>query len=201
MGRQESIARSIVRPILNAEPTKAKLIRLRLLAAIITFFSLYQLPLRKIKDRLFRQLRNDDWQVSESEYMDSFRSEDGEKPEQALDATGDMGYSGSTFFSTSDKRYLVKSVPRYFEHSFFRDDFLHPYLDHMTSHPKSLLIRIFDFLAGPYMSLGHIFGTAPTHHIIMENITYGKEDSKKQGHASFENWDLKPTSYCEYTDV
>jgi len=195
MGRQESIARSIVRPILNAEPTKAKLIRLRLLAAILTLLSLYQLPLKKIKGALFKKLRNNDWQISESEYEESFRSEDKKKPEQALEATGDMGYSGSTFYSTSDKRYLVKSVPRYFEHSFFRDDFLHPYLHHMGSHPKSLLIRIFDFLAGPYMSLGHVLGTAPTHHIIMENIMYGKEDSMKQGGAKWDDWDLKPTSY------
>ena len=36
------------------------------------------------------------------------------------------GYSGSTFFSTKDFRYLIKSVPRHFEHSFFKDETAEP---------------------------------------------------------------------------
>lgn len=39
-----------------------------------------------------------------------------------------MGYSGSSFFRTADNRYLIKSIPRAFEHSFFREDLLVPYV-------------------------------------------------------------------------
>lgn len=65
----------------------------------------------------------------------------------------------------------------------------------MVSHPQSLLIRICDFLASSGLALGHKLGIAPSHHIIMENITYGKEQAEKAGKPEWESWDLKPTSY------
>jgi len=109
-----------------------------------------------------------------------------------------MGYSGSTFFHTHDGAYLIKSIPRHFEHSFFRDDMLLPYADHMQANLTSLLVRITDFLQCVQQSLGSIFGFAPSHHIVMENITYGiNEDRRrnKDGESMWQNWDLKPMSY------
>lgn len=102
-----------------------------------------------------------------------------------------MGYSGSTFFTTTDSRYLVKSIPRHFEHSFFKNDMLLPYAEYMQSNPTSLLCRITDFLECIQSSVGTLFGLAPSHHIVMENILFGKgEDGSEWGH-----WDLKPMSY------
>lgn len=100
-----------------------------------------------------------------------------------------------TFYSTADQKYLVKSVPRHSEHSFFRDDLLTPYVQHMATHPRSLLVRICDFLGASGPSIGRIFRTAPSHHIVMDNIMYGREEAKKNGDADWEKWDLKPTSY------
>jgi hypothetical protein len=111
---------------------------------------------------------------------------------------GDMGYSGSTFFHTEDGMYLVKSIPRHFEHSFFRDDLLLPYAEHMQAEQASLLVRITDFLQCVQHSIGTLFGLAPSHHIVMENIMYGKDkDQRKneQGESMWQNWDLKPMSY------
>lgn len=65
----------------------------------------------------------------------------------------------------------------------------------MASHPKSMLIRICDFLASSGWALGHTLGIAPSHHIIMENIMYGKDQAVKVGKPEWEYWDLKPTSY------
>lgn len=65
----------------------------------------------------------------------------------------------------------------------------------MAGHPKSLLIRICDFLASSGIAIGHKLGSAPSHHIVMENIMYGKEEATKAGRPEWENWDLKPTSY------
>ena len=96
-----------------------------------------------------------------------------------------------TFYSTSNQQYLVKSVPRHSEHSFFTQDLLDPYAEHMESHPKSLLVRIVDFLASPAISIGRTLRLAPSHHIVMENIMYGQDNSKE----NWETWDLKPTSY------
>ncbi|KAK7732515.1 hypothetical protein SLS53_008400 [Cytospora paraplurivora] len=108
---------------------------------------------------------------------------------------GDLGFSGSTFFVTADQKYLVKSVSRYHEHTFFRDDLLDPYAIHMASHPRSLLVRICDFLASSGLAIGHRLALAPSHHIIMENIMHGKEEAHRAGKPAWEHWDLKPTSY------
>jgi hypothetical protein len=72
---------------------------------------------------------------------------------------------------------------------------LTPYVQHMATHPRSLLVRVFDFLAVSGASLGRVFRSAPSHHIVMDNIMYGREEAKKQGEADWESWDLKPTSY------
>lgn len=45
------------------------------------------------------------------------------------------------------------------------------------------------------MAIGHQLGMAPSHHIVMENVMYGKDEAKKAGKAEWEHWDLKPTSY------
>jgi hypothetical protein len=88
---------------------------------------------------------------------------------------------------------MIKALPRPSEYTFFRDDLLDPYTEHMTRHPESLLVRITDFLRTPYGGLGSIIGLAPSHHIIMENVMYGKEtDSYKE---KWETYDLKPISY------
>ena len=65
---------------------------------------------------------------------------------------------------------------------------LQPYSDYMYQNPNSLLTRITDFLECYQQSLGTLFGLAPTHHIVMENLLYGKEDN-------WEDYDLKPMSY------
>ncbi|KAF2773416.1 SAICAR synthase-like protein [Teratosphaeria nubilosa] len=109
-----------------------------------------------------------------------------------------MGYSGSTFFHTKNSNYLVKSIPRSFEHTFFRDDLMFPYAEYMRATPGSLLVRITDFLQCVQYSIGTILGLVPTHHIVMENLLYGKsEDSRMdgEGESVWEQYDLKPTSY------
>ena len=64
-----------------------------------------------------------------------------------------------------------------------------------------MLVRICDFLAAPYYPIGSLLGIAPTHHIVMENILYGKEstegsdDSSSARGSEWKHWDLKPLSY------
>ncbi|KAK3495236.1 uncharacterized protein B0T23DRAFT_412103 [Neurospora hispaniola] len=91
--------------------------------------------------------------------------------------------------------------PTPLEHSFFREDLLTPYVEYMATHPRSLLVRICDFLGASGYSLGRILRLAPSHHIVMENIMYGRGqfEAKKRGGGDnavdWEDWDLKPTSY------
>ncbi|KAJ8117311.1 hypothetical protein ONZ43_g4242 [Nemania bipapillata] len=114
-----------------------------------------------------------------------------------LQAMGDMGYSGSTFFRTSDSAYLIKSIPRRFEHSFFKKELLLPYAEYMQQNPASLLVRITDLLETTHRSIGELLGLAPSHHIVMENILYGQEhDAPEDGaRLKWESWDLKPISF------
>lgn len=63
----------------------------------------------------------------------------------------------------------------------------------MKAHPESLLVRITDMAYTPLATLGGILGLAPTHHIVMENLLFGKDlDSAKD---KWETYDLKPSSY------
>jgi len=116
-----------------------------------------------------------------------------EIPRGELVPVGDLGYSGSTFFTTPDGRYLVKSLPRRFEHRFFTHDLFGPYVTHMKRHPGSLLVRITDMPYTPQATLGGILGMAPTHHIVMENLLHGKEEASDPD--SWETYDLKPDDY------
>jgi hypothetical protein len=108
---------------------------------------------------------------------------------------GDKGFSGSTFFIAKEN-YIVKSIPRRFEHSFFKNELLLPYADYMRNNPGSLLVRITDFLQYSHYSVGSMMGLAPSHHIVMENIQRGKSLDQRQGkEAEWETFDLKPQSY------
>ena len=178
--RTARISASICRAIITAH--KASRPR-RLLRAILSFFSLFRLFLARYRAADFFALRHDAWHLDEDEYVSSFGASDlesdgrsvGKAGEAELVPAGDLGYSGSTFFTTANSKFLIKSLPRRFEHEFFTHDLLAPYWAHMTNNPHSLLVRIMDMVYTPYATLGGILGTAPTHHIIMENLLYGKD--------------------------
>ncbi|KAK8138056.1 SAICAR synthase-like protein [Apiospora sp. TS-2023a] len=217
MGQRENqIAKSIIYVIINNDEDGHPIQRQTVLSRLFSYFNLYWLSFRLVREDLFRNLR-EFWAIKSSEYKDSFApssaaSRNSEKVPM-LQPMGDMGYSGSTFFRTADGAYLVKSVPRSFEHNFFKNDMLLPYADHMHANPGSLLIRITDFLECARGSLGTLFGLAPSHHIVMENILYGQDEKKAssstpgssgnggdveedgQPKKKWESWDLKPASY------
>jgi hypothetical protein len=70
---------------------------------------------------------------------------------------------------------------------------LGPYNRHMLEHPDSLLVRIFDFMYAPHRTIGSLLRITPSHHIVMENIMFGKDDDPLG--SGWETYDLKPTSY------
>ncbi|KAF2499328.1 SAICAR synthase-like protein [Lophium mytilinum] len=189
--RQQSISRSILNAIFRA-PEHPSNKPPTLLARIIAFFSLFQLALARYKPELFKKLRNEVWEIDEDEYTESFRSE---KKSGGLVSVGDLGYSGSTFFTTANSKYLLKSLPRAFEQNFFRDRLLAPYAAHIATLPSSLLVRITDLLHAPLPALGIVLGTTPSHHIVMENILYGKSSCSEQRQQDWETYDLKPSDY------
>ncbi|KAF3014695.1 hypothetical protein E8E14_005606 [Neopestalotiopsis sp. 37M] len=195
--RQLIIARSIIYAILgtdeNGKPTNKSTVFGRFLGR----FWVYWLTFQLVRADLFRALRGF-WAIKDKDYKASFGTiwKDAAKRKDILETLGDMGYSGSTFYRTHDGAYLVKSVPRYFEHTFFKNEMLIPYADHMRANPESLLIRITDFLECSQRSFGSLFGMSPSHHIVMENVLYGSDKENEDGSKSkWESWDLKPTSY------
>lgn len=182
--RQKAISRSILRAL-----TRRGTARISLIQRIIAFFHIYYLTLIRYEKELFQRLRTEIWSLSEEEYISCFKN-DGKS---SLVSMGDLGFSGSTFFRTSNSAFLVKSVPRHFEHSFFRRDLLEPYYQYMRNHPESLLVWITDYIYAPYTSIGSILRTSPAHHIIMDNMLYGKEE--QPGSEKWETYDLKPIDY------
>ncbi|KAI5369804.1 Putative phosphatidylinositol-4-phosphate 5-kinase, core [Septoria linicola] len=178
--REKTIARSITHSILHSSEKRPNVF-----ARLPNYFWLYYLKFECVREELFKVLR-ETWQINEHEYRASFGVDEASR--RRLKAMGDMGFSGSTFFATQDQQYIVKSIPRHFEHSFFKNDLMVPYVDYMQQNPNSLLTRITNFLECYQSSVGTLLGLAPTHHIVMENLLYGKEEN-------WEDWDLKPQSY------
>ncbi|CAJ2509510.1 Uu.00g145360.m01.CDS01 [Anthostomella pinea] len=195
--RETLIARSVVHAILTTRDDGTPAHKPSLVARAFRLFRLYWLTFQLVRSDLFTSLRGI-WSIPEDDYKASFGAGDrsGKKAKNALQPMSDMGYSGSTFFRTSDGAYLIKSVPRSFEHNFFKNDMLLPYAEHMQANRASLLIRITDFLESAQASIGILLGLAPSHHIIMENLLHG-QDQEAEGGAKdkWETWDLKPTSY------
>lgn len=190
--RSNSISRAILRAIFNEGRDDDTDARPSLLSRILTLFSLFSLALRRFRAADFRRLRKGAWQLDGDEYRESFRLAD--RRGGALKPVGDLGYSGSTFFTTPNAKFLIKSLPRRFEYTFFANDLLDPYIQHMHTYPNSLLVRITDFLEAIAPSLGgSILGTAPAHHIIMENVLFGKDNDEQK--ERWETYDLKPASY------
>ncbi|KAJ4410396.1 hypothetical protein N0V91_001880 [Didymella pomorum] len=193
--RQRLISTSILRAIFVTKPvSNDETANHGLLARIIAFFSIFQLTLARYRDQIFKKLRNESWQIEEEEYTESFRSQSKYKRTD-LKSVGDLGYSGSTFFTTPNTKLLVKSLPRRFEQSFFRKRLLEPYVEHMQTNKDSLLVRITDLLYCPTSTLGSWLGTAPSHHIVMENILYGKSSCDKSQQKLWETFDLKPNDF------
>jgi len=160
---------------------------------VSTYFDKSKLVFACPHEDQFKALR-ENWSIGENEYRKSFQGDSNDDDKgSALVAKGDMGFSGSTFFNTADGKYLVKSVPRHFEHSFFKDEMLVPYAEHMRQNLASLLVRITDFLEAK-SNISATLGTAPTHHIVMENTKFGEQDDKRKD-VEWETWDLKPMSY------
>lgn len=197
MGRRETlVARSIVFAILNHKDDGKPPKKPTLLGRALRLFNLYWLTFELLRNDLFRDLRTS-WGIPEGDYKASFlaRGTTNRKLD-ALQALGDMGFSGSTFFSTSDSKYLVKSIPRNFENSFFKKELVEPYATYMTANKDSILVRITDFLQSRHKSIGMLLGLAPSHHIIMDNLLCGSGDGGTEGNGTrWESWDLKPTSF------
>lgn len=195
-----SIARAISRNVVARSSVTRDVLR-----RVLQFFAFFKLLLARYRPEDFLSLRRDVWELDETEYLESFqdpqsagssRKGKGKGHESELIPVGDLGYSGSTFFTTPNSKYLIKSLPRRFEHEFFTHDLFESYLQHMHANPESLLVRITDMVYTPHATLGGIVGAAPTHHIIMENLLYGKELEEDEAlKKRWETYDLKPNSY------
>ncbi|KAI1357441.1 SAICAR synthase-like protein [Xylaria arbuscula] len=193
--RQRLISTSILRAIFITKPASSDdTAEPALLVRILAFFSVFQLTLTRYRHLVFEKLRNEAWQIDEEEYTESFRSPSKGKRTD-LKSVGDLGYSGSTFFTTPNDKFLVKSLPRHFEQSFFRKRLLDPYVEHMQFNRDSLLVRITDLLYCPTSTLGALLGVTPSHHIVMENILYGKSTYSQDQQKRWETFDLKPSEY------
>ena len=219
--RTSHISDSISQAISEAPRAKSSTRRATFRKRLLAFIALFRLFLKRYRSIDFLFLRKEVWGLDEEAYLDSFPSPTSENATNAtsqenqppsegtvptnspteLEPIGDLGYSGSTFFTTPNAKYLVKSLPRRFEHTFFTHDLFDPYCSHMKSNPTSLLVRITDLVYTPYATLGGIIGTAPTHHVVMENLLYGKSStpssssSESQSQKKWETYDLKPESY------
>ncbi|KAL6886109.1 SAICAR synthase-like protein [Trichoderma longibrachiatum] len=169
--------------------------------SMVNFFSLWRLELMLLRSNEFLALRRGVWHLDDDAYEQSFRTQhdnpphtsEDERPAPSLVPLGNLGYSGSTFFKTSDGKFLIKSLDRHFEHQFFMHELLTPYIIHMWENPDSLLVRVTDLLCVPYPTLGGLLGIEPTHHVVMENLLYGLDVDSDT--ARYETYDLKPNDY------
>ncbi|KAG5983918.1 hypothetical protein E4U55_006701 [Claviceps digitariae] len=220
--RSEAITHAISRALDNENDRKAESLG-KSIGRFFGLFSLFHLDLTRHQYADFHAMRHDFWDIDDDDYASSFQfqqpqavhaahdAHDAERDPRAeiknkhkehlpsLEPVGDLGYSGSSFFHTSDGKYLVKSLDRASESHFFMNELFHPYTDHIKTHPSSLLVRITDMLYSPRATLGTILGIQPRHYIIMENLLQGmgkhQQEAGSDGDATWETFDLKPDNY------
>ncbi|KAG6038681.1 hypothetical protein E4U41_003892 [Claviceps citrina] len=204
--RSDAITHAISRALNNETESPTAKTWGKAIGNFFGLFSLFHLDLTRHQYADFHAMRHDFWDISEDDYAASFQpraadaADDNGRPREhcpSLKPAGDLGYSGSSFFHTSDGKYLVKSLDRRFESEFFKDELLDPYMAHMKSHPSSLLIRITDMLYAPRATIGSALGIQPSHYIIMENLLHGlgNEQEGATDEAKWETYDLKPDDY------
>ncbi|KAG6008394.1 hypothetical protein E4U54_008713 [Claviceps lovelessii] len=215
--RSDAITHAIARALDNENDRKAKSWG-KAIGHFFDLFSLFHLDLTRQQYADFHAMRHDFWDIDDGDYSSSFYSQPhaadaaeqdprpANKPEQQhrqtlpkLEPAGNLGYSGSSFFHTSDGKYLVKSLDRASESDFFIEELFDPYTTHMKTHPSSLLVRITDMLYAPRATMGTILGIQPRHYIIMENLLQGmgndQQAGRADGAAKWQTFDLKPDDY------
>lgn len=82
-------------------------------------------------------------------------------------------------------------------------DLLPEYAAYLSTHPHSLLCRIYALLSSTGPALGLALGTAPGDHVVMSNLLYNpahpssnlSNPSSGSHDTKWETFDLKPTSY------
>lgn len=84
--RQADISRSIHRALLR-EPEHER--KTSLLSGLIAFFAIWKIRLVRISAELFRELRNNVWEINENDYRASFLD--------PIQPVGDLGFSGSVY--------------------------------------------------------------------------------------------------------
>ncbi|KAG5923431.1 hypothetical protein E4U42_004962 [Claviceps africana] len=201
--RSDGITHAIARALDNENDRKARTWG-KSISNFFGLFSLFHLDLTRHQYADFHTLRHDFWDIDDDDYASSFRSHPPGAQEcvPSLEPAGNLGYSGSSFFHTTDGKYLVKSLDRASESDFFVQELCDPYAAHMRTHPSSLLIRITDMLYAPRATIGTILGIQPRHYIVMENLLHGLGDNPQGasggtsgGAAKWETFDLKPDDY------
>lgn len=105
-----------------------------------------------------------------------------------------LGFSGSLFFYTDDRSFIVKSIGRRFEYMFLYETLLEPLGKYYRETPSTLLSQVTDVLYSFEHRLGSYFGVSPSHYIVMTNVLGGLDKEK-----GCKKWDLKPQSFFEPT--
>ncbi|KAK6534771.1 hypothetical protein TWF281_006072 [Arthrobotrys megalospora] len=150
------------------------------------FFRLFDLPFKRAAPLLFQELRTEEWKIDEKHYHNQF--------EGKLNPVGGLGFSGSLFFFTEDRSFIVKSVGRRFEYTFLYTKCIEAYGKYITTYPASLLCRLTDVLFCFDRHLGGALGISPSHYVVMENLLQGMDVEK-----GWTKWDLKPQQFFEPT--
>lgn len=150
------------------------------------FFSLFHCHYRRAAPLLFHKLRNDVYKIDEESYQKEFT--------QPLELVSGLGFSGSIFFYTHDKSYIVKSIGRRFEYIFLYEDLMNPLAEYMEKNRNTLLSEITDVLYSFNHRLGGYLGFSPSHFVVMSNVMKNLDKDK-----GCRKWDLKPQNFFEPT--
>lgn len=94
-GRENAVSRSI-HHALTSEPYSQDTPRRGCLMYMLHVFSLGFVKMSRMSAELFQHLRNEVWDIDDTEYTNAFRRHG---PNTWLVAVGDLGYSGSVILS------------------------------------------------------------------------------------------------------
>ena len=119
------------------------------------------IPFKDYAPHVFRYLRQQIYDITDEEYLQSVRPPDQEEQTKLIQEKFSEGRSGAFFFFTHDSKYIIKTVTK--EEASLLLRILPEFVQHFTHNPESLINRFFGLHSITMYSLNLYF-------VVLENV-------------------------------
>ena len=119
------------------------------------------IPFKDYAPHVFRYLRQQIYEISDEEYLQSVRPPESEEQSKKIQEQFSEGRSGAFFFFTHDSKYIIKTVTK--EEALLLLRILPDFVQHFNENRKSLINRFFGLHSMEMYNLNLYF-------VVLENV-------------------------------